>query len=75
MLLAHEAVMIMTMHGASGGSISVFVGIVIGFIAGTVLVGALIALMVFGIRKFKSKHLLAVQEQWYQFIRYLLGYQ
>ena len=45
-------------NGASGGSIAVLVGIVVGSIAGTVLVGALIALMVFGIRKVKSKRLL-----------------
>ena len=45
-------------NGASGGSIAVLVGIVVGSIAGTVLVGALIALMVFGIRKVKSKRIL-----------------
>ena len=37
----------------SGGSIAVMVGVVIGSVAGTVLVGAAIALVVFGIRKVK----------------------
>ena len=37
----------------SGGSIAVMVGVVIGSIAGTVLVGAAIVLVVFGIRKVK----------------------
>ena len=37
----------------SGGSIAVMVGVVIGSVAGTVLVGAVIMLLVFGIRKVK----------------------
>ena len=57
MLLAHEAAG-SSNSGASGSSIAVFVGIVIGSIAGTVLVGALIALMVFEICKVKSKRIL-----------------
>ena len=59
MSLAHEAAGPSNdnNNGASGGTIAVFVGIAVGSIAGTVLVGALIALMVFGIRKVKSKRL------------------
>ena len=37
-----------------GGSIGIIIGVVIGSVASTVLVGALIALLVFGIRKAKS---------------------
>ena len=36
------------------GSIGIMIGVVIGSVASTVLVGALIALLVFGIRKAKS---------------------
>ena len=59
MLLAHEAAGSSngSNYGASGGSITVFVGIVVESIASTALVGALIALMVFEICKVKSKHL------------------
>ena len=39
---------------SSGGSIGILIGVVIGSVASTVLVGALIALLVFGIRKAKS---------------------
>lgn len=42
-------------YGASGGSVAVFVGIVVGSTVSTVLVRAL---MVFGIHEVKSKHLL-----------------
>ena len=37
-----------------GGSIGIMIGVVIGSVASTILVGALIALLVFGIRKAKS---------------------
>ena len=38
----------------NGGSIGIVIGVVIGSVASTILVGALIALLVFGIRKAKS---------------------